>query len=211
MFCYPGDEIPNYFISHIDPGTSINIELPSNWSDANFFGFAFCFVLNLREVAYVKLFDHIKIECVLSFITSTITSDVEYRYKVPVKWDFQCSTLNSDHVLILYDHDLSCKMLQENFGANWSSISNATKASFYFRLSLHYVDGSQYSDFQEGDGWLSELACSRCWKIIKKCGVWLIYDQEDGGKLMDIDQSSQVSQGSTREFPPTKLKFVAKL
>ncbi|KAF3449339.1 hypothetical protein FNV43_RR10067 [Rhamnella rubrinervis] len=209
LFCYPGDAIPNYFISHIDPGNSIDIELPSNWCDANFLGFAFCFVLNLSEAACEKLFDHIKIQCAFCFMTDD--GDVEYRYKVPVKWDFQCSTLNSDHVLILYDHDLCYKNLQENFGANWSSISTLTKASFYFRLSLHYVDGSQDSDFQEIDGWVPYLACSRCRKIINKCGVWLIYDQEDGGKLMDIDQNSQVSGGSTHEFPPTKLKLVAKL
>ncbi|KAF3449343.1 hypothetical protein FNV43_RR10071 [Rhamnella rubrinervis] len=220
MFCYPGDHIPNNFISHIDPGISINIKLPSNWCDANFLGFAFCFVLNLREVARVKLFDHIKIECVFSFMaddeylfsSKNGDGDVECRYKVPVKWDFQCSTLNSDHVIMLYDHDLSSKMLEENFGANWSPISIFTKASFYFRLSLHYADGSQYSEFQEGGGLLSELACSRCCKIIKKCGVWLIHDEENGGKLMDIDQNSQVSQRScTHQFPPTKLKFVAKL
>ena len=209
MFCYPGDDIPNYFISHIDPGTSINIELPSNWSDANFLGFAFCFVLNLREVAYVKLFDHIKIECVFSFMNDE--GNVPYPYKVPVKWDFRCSKLTSDHVLILYDYDLSDKMLQENFGANWSSISLFTKASFYFRLSLQFVDVSQHSDFRESDGWSPQLAFNRCRKIITKRGVWLIYDQEDGEKLMDLDQNSQVSGGSTHEFPPTKLKLVAKL
>ncbi|KAF3449337.1 hypothetical protein FNV43_RR10065 [Rhamnella rubrinervis] len=202
LFCYPGDAIPNYFVSHIDPGTSINIELPSNWWDANFLGFAFCFVLNLSEISCEKSFDHIKIECAFSFMTDD--GDVEYSYKVPVKWDFQCSTLNSDHVLILYDNDLSYKNLQENFGSNLSSISTFTKASFSFRLSLHYVDVSQYSHFKEIDS-------SQCRKMIKKCGVWLIYDQEDGGKLMDIDQNYQVSGGNTHEFPPTKSKLVAKL
>ncbi|KAF3449334.1 hypothetical protein FNV43_RR10062 [Rhamnella rubrinervis] len=210
LFCYPGDAIPNYFISHIDPGTSIDVELPSNWCDANFLGFAFCFVLNLSEVSREKLFDHIKIECAVSFMTDD--GDVEYRYKVPVKWDFHCSTLNSDHVLILYDHDLCYKNIQENFGANWPSISTFTKASFSFRLSLHYVDGSKDSDFQEIDGWVPYLACSRCRKMINKCGVWLIYDQEDGWKLMNMDQNSQVSGGSTHEFPPPrKLKLVAKI
>ena len=208
MFCYPGDDIPDYFISH-DSGTTINIDLPPNWCDANFLGFAFCFVLDLSEVACEKLFDQIKIECAVSFMTND--GDLEYRYRFPVKWNFKCSTLNSGHVLILYDHDLSYKMLKENFGANWSSISIFTKASFYFRLSLHFVDVSQHSDFRESDGWSSHLAFNRWRKIITKRGVWLIYDQEDGGKLMDLDQNSQVSGGSTHEFPPTKLKLVAKL
>ncbi|KAF3431678.1 hypothetical protein FNV43_RR26410 [Rhamnella rubrinervis] len=65
-------------------------------------------------------------------------------YKVPVKCQFPCSKLNSDHVLILYDHDLSCKKLQKNFGANWSSICNVSKASFDFilRLLVSRIQGS---------------------------------------------------------------------
>ncbi|KAF3449335.1 hypothetical protein FNV43_RR10063 [Rhamnella rubrinervis] len=203
LFCYPGDTIPYYFISHIDPVTSKNFELPSNWCVANFLGFAFCFVLNFSEVTREKLFDRIKFQCVVCFMTND--GDVENSYKVPVKSDFQCSTLNSDHVLILYNHDLCYKNLQENFGANWSSISTFTKA--YFKYQLSFV-GSQGSDFQKIDGCLRHLAIP---KMITKRGVWLIYDQEDGAKLMDIDQNYRVSGGNTHEFPPTKSKLVAKL
>ena len=103
MICYPGDDIPNYFISHIDPGTSINIDPPSNCCDDNFLGFAFCFVLDLSEVASERLFDNARIECVYNFNDDC---DVEHPHKVLIKWDFECEKFNSDHVLILYDHDL---------------------------------------------------------------------------------------------------------
>ncbi|KAF3449350.1 hypothetical protein FNV43_RR10078 [Rhamnella rubrinervis] len=211
-FCYPGGDIPNYFISR-ESGTTINIDLRPNWCDANFLGFAFCFVLDLVEVGCEKLFDHTRItECQFRFMNDD--GSVEYPCKVPVKLHLQSSKLNSDHVLILYDHDLSHKKLQETFGANWSSISRiVTKASFDFRLSLHYVDGSVSKPpvFRGGDAWSNYIGCNRCCKIIKKCGIWLIYDQEDGGKLMDIDQKpkeeetkrfaqpSQVGGGSTLE------------
>ncbi|KAF3449356.1 hypothetical protein FNV43_RR10084 [Rhamnella rubrinervis] len=211
-FCYPGGDIPNYFISR-ESGTTINIDLRPNWCDANFLGFAFCFVLDLVEVGCEKLFDHTRItECQFRFMNDD--GSVVYPCKVPVKLHLQCSKLNSDHVLILYDHDLSRKKLQETFGANWSSISTiVTKASFDFRLSLHYVDGSKSKlpVFRGGDVWSNYIGCNRCCKIIKKCGIWLIYDQEDGGQLMNIDQKpkeeetkrfaehSQVSGGSTLE------------
>ncbi|KAF3449347.1 hypothetical protein FNV43_RR10075 [Rhamnella rubrinervis] len=178
IFCYPGDDVPKYFIGHDHADSEVNsikIGLPPNWCDANFLGFAFCFVIDLSEVAYEKLFDHTEIECMLNFNDD---GGAEYRCKVPVKWYFQCSKLNSDHVLILYDHDLSYKMLQENFslGANWCSI---TKASFDFRLGMEYVEGSKYSSFRQSDVWSEHLACHGHRKIIKKCGVWLIYDQKE--------------------------------
>ena len=135
LFCYPGDDIPDYFISH-DSGTTINIDLPPNWCDANFLGFAFCFVLDLSEVACEKSFDQIKIECAVSFITND--GDLEYRYRFPVKWNFKCSTLNSGHVLILYDHDLSYKMLQENFGAN-GFLDNTLESVVYYLKTEHMV------------------------------------------------------------------------
>ncbi|KAF3449362.1 hypothetical protein FNV43_RR10090 [Rhamnella rubrinervis] len=211
-FCYPGGDIPNYFISR-ESGTTINIDLRPNWCDSKFLGFAFCFVLDLVEVGCEKLFDHTRItECQFRFMNDD--GSVVYPCKVPVKLHLQCSKLNSDHVLILYDHDLSRKKLQETFGANWSSISTiVTKASFDFRLSLHYVDGSKsmLPVYRGGDVWSNYVGCNRCCKIIKKCGIWLIYDQEDGGQLMNIDQKpkeeetkrfaehSQVSGGSTLE------------
>ena len=197
MFCYPGDDIPNYFISHNDPGTSIDIKLPSDWCDANFLGLAFCFVLDLSEVSCEKLFDHIKIECVFSFMNDN--GDIQYPYRVPVKWDFRCSKLTTDHVLILSDYDLSDKMLQENFGANWSSISRiVTKASFDFRLSLHYVDGSkQYSVYRKSNVWSNRLASDEYHKIIKKFGVWLISDREDGGTLMDMNPKPKEEKVNT--------------
>ncbi|KAF3449348.1 hypothetical protein FNV43_RR10076 [Rhamnella rubrinervis] len=205
VFCYPGVDIPKYFISrdHTDSKvTSIKIDLPPNWCDANFLGFAFCFVLDLSDVASERLFDHTSIECVYNFNDD---GGAEYHCRVPVKWYFQCSKLNSDHTLIMYDNELSYKKLQDNFGANWASMSSSnivTKASFYFRLSLHYVDGSKNSGFRESAGW-SLVACDQCDKIIiKRCGVWLIDDQEDGGTLMDSQRFarlSQVSGGSTHE------------
>ncbi|KAF3449346.1 hypothetical protein FNV43_RR10074 [Rhamnella rubrinervis] len=180
MFCYPGDDVPNYFISHDHTDskvTSIKIDHPPNWCDANFLGFAFCFVIDLSEVACEKLFDRAVVFCTFNFNDD---GGVEYRCKVPVKWYFQCSKLNSDHVLILFNHDLSYKMLQENFGANWSSISSiVTKASFDFQLGLEYVEGSKYSGFRQSDVRPKHLACHRCRKIIKKSGVWLVYDQKE--------------------------------
>ncbi|KAF3449357.1 hypothetical protein FNV43_RR10085 [Rhamnella rubrinervis] len=206
VICYPGDDIPDYFTRH-DSETTINIDLHPNWCNANFLGFAFSFILDLSIAS--EAFDHAKIECVFSFMNGGVG---EYPYEVPVKWHFPCSKLNSDHVLILYDHDLSCKNLQKKFAANWSSICNATKASFDFRFSLHDVAGSKNSRIRKSEHWLIKAGDGCHKSIIKKCGVWLIYDQEDGGKLMDIDkklkeeetkrsaQLSQVDGGSTHEF-----------
>ncbi|KAF3449351.1 hypothetical protein FNV43_RR10079 [Rhamnella rubrinervis] len=70
VFCYSGADILKYFISHdhIDSGvSSIKIDVPPNWCDANFLGFAFCFVLDLSDVASERLFDHTSIECVYNF------------------------------------------------------------------------------------------------------------------------------------------------
>ncbi|KAF3449360.1 hypothetical protein FNV43_RR10088 [Rhamnella rubrinervis] len=70
VFCYSGADIPKYFISHDHSDskvTSIKIDVPPNWCDANFLGFAFCFVLDLSEVASERLFDHTSIECVYNF------------------------------------------------------------------------------------------------------------------------------------------------
>ncbi|KAF3449355.1 hypothetical protein FNV43_RR10083 [Rhamnella rubrinervis] len=191
VFCYPGDDIPDYFKSH-DSGTTINIDLRPNWCDANFLGFALCFVLDLSDqIGSEILFDHIKIECVFSFMNDD--GDVEYPCKVPVKWFLKCSKLNSDHVLMLYDNNLSCKMLQENFGANWSSIRSSivTKASFNFRLSLHSVDGTKSSGFLKSDGWSIVLCHHRCRRIIKKCGVWFVYEDKFGEKLKDVEQPEE--------------------
>ncbi|KAF3449358.1 hypothetical protein FNV43_RR10086 [Rhamnella rubrinervis] len=205
VICYPGDGIPDYFTRY-DSETTNNIDLHPNWCSDNFLGFAFSFILELSIAS--EAFDHAKIECVFRFMNGGVG---EYPYEVPVKWHFPCSKLNSDHVLILYDHDLSCKNLQKNFAPSWSSICNSTKASFDFRLSLHDVAGSKNSRIRKSEHWLNKAGYGCHRSIMKKCGVWLIYDQEDGGKLMDIDkklreegtkrfaQLSQVDGGGTHE------------
>ncbi|KAF3449361.1 hypothetical protein FNV43_RR10089 [Rhamnella rubrinervis] len=193
VICYPGDNIPDYFTRY-ESETTINIDLHPNWCNANFLGFAFSFILDLG-IASEKVYDHLNIECVLSFMNGGVGEDP---YKVPVKWKFPCSKLNSDHVLILYDHDLSCKKLQKNFGENWSSICNVTKASFDFGLSLLDIAGFKNSGFRKSKDW-SIKAYDGCHKsIIKKCGVWFIYDQEEEG-TKHFAQLSQVDGGSTHE------------
>lgn len=204
-FCYAGDEVPMYFNYQTDGGTLINIELPPYWCNADFLGFAFCLVLDLSDADPATFCA--EIECVCNFKTINVDCDFDYAYKVPVKWYFQRAKRNSEHVFILYNHKLSFNMLQETFGASWSSICSSivTEASFDFQLSLLFDDGS------------SHVVSDECHRIKKKCGVWLVYE-EDGEQSMDVGQKleetigfvqfSLVNEASTSMKLPALVKTV---
>lgn len=166
--CYPGDEIPNWF-SYQTLGDSININLPHDWCNVNFLGFAPAIVLEWNNVNPLTAIQY-------EFNFKTINME-SLEFKLLFRQDFD---ICSDHVVMLYG-DRLCREIEQTVGPNWtSSFSEITEVSFHARI-FHVLD---LSEFPEDDKQFIK---------IKKCGFWCIY-KEDAERLMDFEQPKVETQ-----------------
>ncbi|XP_060667814.1 disease resistance-like protein DSC1 [Ziziphus jujuba] len=104
--CYPGSEIPKWFM-YQTAGPSVNIKLPLHWfNDNNFLGFAICIVANFdgdddkdkdenMANSYLKCGIHFKTSCGES-----------HRFDCFLKVWGDTRKVISDHVFQWYDYDL---------------------------------------------------------------------------------------------------------
>ncbi|XP_048319569.2 disease resistance-like protein DSC1 [Ziziphus jujuba] len=177
FICYPGDEIPKRF-SYQSLGSSMNIQLPPNWCNTNFLGFAVCFIID----QYSHITDGIEYK--LSFKTINENSLYDFHDS---DWLYRLEKINSEHVWTLHEASLSCKGFEEKFGANWPSICSniVTGISFHVRPFRH-DDRFHDSCVEEG--------VEHC--KIKKCGIWMIYE-EDADQVLDGAEEEPEVETST--------------
>ncbi|XP_024934597.3 disease resistance-like protein DSC1 [Ziziphus jujuba] len=180
FICYPGDEIPKRF-SYQSLGSSMNIQLPPNWCNTNFLGFAVCFIID----QYSHITDGIEYK--LSFKTINENSLYDFHDS---DWLYRLEKINSDHVWIVHEASLSCKGFEEKFGANWPSICSniVTGISFHVR-PFRRDDRFHDSCVEEG--------VEHC--KIKKCGIWMIYE-EDADQVLDGAEEEPEVETTKRRF-----------
>ncbi|XP_024029284.1 disease resistance-like protein DSC1 [Morus notabilis] len=124
-FCYPGNKIPEWF-SYQSEKSSITIELPSNWNNNNFMGFALCVIVKDFDFRY----NHVEVKCEFYFKTHNGKS-----YKFRCQFQENCekeptlrsyiSYFKSDHILMWYKPD-----------HRYRDFHDAVEASFEFELLL---------------------------------------------------------------------------
>lgn len=122
--CCPGSNIPKWF-SYRSEGPSINIDLPSNWHNANFLGFALCVVV--ASEGFNAFETYVQLSCDFELKTNDGKShachwlfhDIKYDGSLFYTQDF---TFRSKNVFMWYKHE------------NYHDCLDAIKASFDFEL-----------------------------------------------------------------------------
>ncbi|XP_062074361.1 TMV resistance protein N-like [Humulus lupulus] len=172
--CYPGNKIPKWFNYIAD--SSEAVQVPSNWHNSNFLGFAVCFVAEFEELneSYGSL------QFLFEFQVMTKSGECHksrrileirsYEYYETAS-NIGTQILNSDHVFMLYEYKsfLACQEIEE--------ADNMTGFSF----SIHPIGGDDVT------------ACR-----VKTCGIRMLYLEEaqEFGLLTkpDYDWKSRVEE-----------------
>ncbi|XP_031272442.1 disease resistance protein RPP2B-like [Pistacia vera] len=97
--CFPGTKIPEWFSTR-SSGSSINLELPSNWLNPSFVNFAMCAVVEFRN--YHNEGQGLVVGCECKFKTN----DEIVLYHGTLKgWHYNSGpeNVNSDHIFMGYD------------------------------------------------------------------------------------------------------------
>ncbi|KAK3206348.1 hypothetical protein Dsin_020394 [Dipteronia sinensis] len=170
-FCFPGNEIPEWF-SHQYRGSSVVIKLPPNWCSTKFLGFALCVVAAFKDCKY---FDFC-FNCKFYFLTK----DSElYEIVCDLKGmvlDERLGFLESDHVFLLYAHGLSVVFQRDVGEHNLSIYSSCQEALF---------------EFSPVDNNLQPITNCK----IKMCGVHLLYLEEETSDASCLNEAELVESG----------------
>ncbi|XP_034675157.1 disease resistance protein RPV1-like [Vitis riparia] len=122
---FPGSGIPEW-IWHQNVGSSIKIELPTDWYNDDFLGFALCSVL-----------EHLP-----ERITCTLTSDVfDYGDLKGFGIDFHCkgNNVGLEHVWLGYQPCSQLRLFQFNDPNDWNHIEISFEGAHRFRSSASNV------------------------------------------------------------------------
>ncbi|TXG67430.1 hypothetical protein EZV62_008705 [Acer yangbiense] len=161
--CYPGCEIPEFFNIRSN-GSSINVNLPPDWSNYNFLCFALCVVVPFdRESSYSK----VNYEC------SIISKDGDRRVELYRTFGSPCSLfwfpyfgpdyIRSNHVIIGFGFHLFREFCDNEFSFQFyvtnKKRSNIEKCAVRLMFSLHLetsdeceeVDGPHLEESDEED------------------------------------------------------------
>ncbi|KAL5845580.1 hypothetical protein ACOSQ3_009104 [Xanthoceras sorbifolium] len=100
-FCFPGNEIPEWF-NHQNWGSRVKIDLPPHWCSTKFLGFPLCIVAAFEDCRYRSFF----FNCKCYFLTKNdklheIDCDLE-----DIGFNGTCGFLELDHMFLLYVHEL---------------------------------------------------------------------------------------------------------
>ncbi|KAK0581164.1 hypothetical protein LWI29_010801 [Acer saccharum] len=168
-FCFPGNEIPEWF-SHQHRGSAVVIKLPPHWCSTKFLGFALCVVAAFENCEYFNLC----FNCKCYFLTKDgelyeIVCDLK-----GMKLDGRLGFQESDHVFLLYAHGLSTVFQRDDGEHNLSIYSSCQEALFEFSA----VD----KDLQP---------IPNC--KIKKCGVHLLYLEEETTQICGDDSLNEAA------------------
>ncbi|TXG70984.1 hypothetical protein EZV62_005919 [Acer yangbiense] len=143
-FWYPGSEIPKYFRS---VGSFINVELPPNWFNNNFLGFAICVVVSNHPIDF-------EVECNDDVILMRLKCNFKSKDGHQFVWDdYFGSFVDSNHVFV--DFPILPFSLQE-------LLCYENEVSFEFRLDtsslkiekcgVHLMFGEEV----DGSSWVGE-------------------------------------------------------
>ncbi|KAL5845582.1 hypothetical protein ACOSQ3_009106 [Xanthoceras sorbifolium] len=160
-FCFPGNEIPEWF-NHQNWGSRVKIDLPLHWCSTKFLGFALCIVAAFDDCKYSNFF----FNCKCYFLTKDgelheIDCDIEYR-----GFNGTRGFLESDHMFLLYAHGLYAVVQRDDGEHNLSIYSSCQEALFEFSI----VD-------------INRQPIPNC--KIKECGVHLLYVEEESTPKSD--------------------------
>ncbi|XP_060673949.1 TMV resistance protein N-like [Ziziphus jujuba] len=160
-FCYPGDEIPEWF-DHQTCGTSIsNIVSPPDWNDPEFLSFAFCIVLHQNKLGLFQDFD-----IVWKFGSQTICIDCDFPYLCADK--FKDREVSSDHVFMVHVTKSALQQRIYELKYGFTGLS--------FRVPMHEVNWPNTC--------CTDVSFRAYWRFpnesaeIKKFGVRFIYRQD---------------------------------
>ncbi|XP_060673943.1 disease resistance protein RPS4B-like [Ziziphus jujuba] len=128
-FCYPGDEIPEWF-DHQTCGNSIsNIVSPPNWNDPEFLSFAFCIVLHQNKLDLRSYF-------VIKWIFNSQRFRFGYEFPCLCADKFKDREVSSDHMIMAH---VTKWVFQHEYELNLPDVS--------FHASLYLKDSSGIKKF----------------------------------------------------------------
>ncbi|KAK3220236.1 hypothetical protein Dsin_014206 [Dipteronia sinensis] len=166
-FCCPGNEIPEWF-SHHHRGSAVVIKLPPHWCSTKFLGFALCVVAAFEDCEYFNFC----FNCKCYFLTKDdevheIVCDID-GMKIDGRLGFQ----ESDHVFLVYAYELSAVFQRDDGEHNLSIYSSCREALF---------------EFSPVDEDLQPIPNCK----IKKCGVHLLYLEEETNQISGDDSLNE--------------------
>ncbi|CAI0555932.1 unnamed protein product [Linum tenue] len=156
--CYPAREIPRWFRYQTN-GSSITINLPPDWLNSEFLGFALSAVITTKDR---KIFGATDVGCQCSLITANGRDSHDILCcrlgfsTIHSKRDFTCA----DHVVIRYDFSMCHRLLRgrdhhQKQNKNDSRVYRTAKFKFY----PEQTDSRYFS----------------AWFPVQKCGVHFLY------------------------------------
>ncbi|XP_062086549.1 disease resistance-like protein DSC1 [Humulus lupulus] len=157
---YPGDEIPNWF-KYQTQGSSLKIQLPQNWCNANFLGFALCLVIESKHCVK-DCFMLLQCESDFQTISGKTHNNTSY-LSDPLNMDKTEVDTRLDHVILWYDSWL-CRQVREKGTNYWCD--NVTEASF------DVIPGHVRATYNNNNG--TDYCCS-----VTKLGMFLLYSDDD--------------------------------
>ncbi|PON38146.1 Leucine-rich repeat, partial [Trema orientale] len=188
--CYPGNKVPKWFKNR-EKGSSASIELPPNWLNNNFLGFAACVALKIRTF---ELNNILEIVTVLRFKTN----HGEKYYRCMVLFtdcydgDSEENMLKSfDHVFMWYKYDPNIKFDLMNL--------DVTEASFDI---VSMLDGENIKVRSCGIRMIYRQEAEEEWPILKEI-VPGRHDCSSDANSEDYSRSSLTSELHEEQLDPS--------
>lgn len=174
--CFAGNEIPHWF-SDQNEGSSVTIELPPQWCSMKFVGFALCVVVSFEDYRGNRCFGF---ECTCCFEANDGDCNGRDFYLYGFGVECKPRLLCSDHVFLLYSHQLYAMVVQNDDGDHrFSTYQSCHKASFEF-----------YS--RDDNGW----PLPNC--KVKKCGVCLLFSEEEHIEGDDSSNEAECAESGSK-------------
>lgn len=178
--CCPGNEILNWF-SYTSERSSIDIELPPNWHNNSFIGFALCAVVGEHTFGVRFQFE---VKCEYYFKTKNGRSP-KFHCQFPQKMQSDPMVFakipKSDHMLMWYKYE------------DYPDYRDAAEVSFKFSFTFKRSGGYKFLLWSQ-------------YERIRRCGIRLLYlqDAEEFGIVHNAKPDGDATVGSDTCEPHTK-------